>query len=292
MNVYWKDGNGAKHRYMKKMYGSSDNSADPSCPNPQPPSFNNLSLPSMDSDGSFFNTGNYMSSDSYRSANIAFRDGGVRNFWRDASGNGNSVTGPNGNYLTKEWTPLQGPPSTLPVDTLGRTIPFWGSWPEPSSTNPPAPPYPTSDLTITDSNGVARTYTVHFTALTNLLDPYSGGTQPYLCCFVDSITLPNGKQWTFEYLTFPVYPPPGTYYPYISVRSHSRRARTSGTNMAAIAAMRRVQVFHPTRTSSMKSCCAPSARAAPAMKKSGRMPERMCPFTRTMSWWIGNGWSR
>ena len=83
------------------MYGSSDNNQDLYCPNPQPPSFQDLSLPSMDSDGAFFNTGNYLSNDAYRSANISFCYGGVRQFWRDGQLSFNSVTGPNGNFLLK-----------------------------------------------------------------------------------------------------------------------------------------------------------------------------------------------
>jgi hypothetical protein len=127
----------------------------------------------MDSDGAIFNTSNYQGDTTNGWADLLFRDGSVRHFSRNAPGNFQSMTGPNGNYLLKEARPSLNDPPTPPVDTLGRTLPLWGSWPEPSSSNPPpAYAYP-SELTITDYNGVAQTYTLHFTALTNL--PESAG---------------------------------------------------------------------------------------------------------------------
>ena len=64
MNVYWIDGNGTKHRYMQKDYGTNTwtDWIPPYCHYPLPPSFDNRTLPTLASDGSTLWTGTHMSS--------------------------------------------------------------------------------------------------------------------------------------------------------------------------------------------------------------------------------------
>jgi hypothetical protein len=116
MNVFWIDGNGTKHRYKGTAWTGSQYIL---------PGWDNLTLNTLDSDGSTFSTGQYMNYGS-DPARINFKNGNIL-YFRDhsASWPAYDYVTPNGNYLTK-GTP--GPTygrSFLPTqDTLGRTVTY------------------------------------------------------------------------------------------------------------------------------------------------------------------------
>lgn len=173
-NVFWIDGSGAKHRYAT------------SCTSSQPSGWDNLTLNTLDSDGSTFSTGNY---ESYGSApaQINFKNGNVR-YFRDhgATSPSYDYASPNGNYFVNNTSNnsivyVSGLPAQ---DTLGRSVTYsgWnGSY---------------ESYTVKDSNGISQTYKLYWNWNT-FIDPWS---QVYVSGFqLMSIVLPNGKSYSFQY---------------------------------------------------------------------------------------------
>jgi hypothetical protein len=177
MNVYWIDGSGSKRRYMQKVTSSG-------CSSWSPPSFDSLTLPSLDGDGSKLYTGQYNSNGS-DTAYIVFKDG-TRRYFRTAYSSSSityDLVTPNGNYLVRDT-------NGLPTqDTLGRTVTF-----ETNYSSSPNAYY--ERYKIKDSSGTLRTYQVNFTYPT-MSDPYSvwTGTLSGKSRHISSIDLPNGQSW-------------------------------------------------------------------------------------------------
>jgi YD repeat-containing protein len=139
-----------------------------------------LTIPNLDPDGSLLYTGDYNSNGSYAPAKIMYKDGTVRYFRTTYNNFPYNIVTPNGNYIIGDFN---GNPA---IDTLGRSIAL------------PSIPYSgTACVTLTDSNGNPQIYSITATSLTvtnpiNNLQETRGG-------YITSITLPNGKSYTFEY---------------------------------------------------------------------------------------------
>jgi hypothetical protein len=116
MNVYWTDGLGTRHRYGQIAYGPGHSSQ---CLY-NPPSFDYLSIKSMDSDGSILSTGSYNTYTGADPAYITFRDGTIKYFknaWTSNAPSYDLIT-LNGNYL------VAGSNNLPTQDTLGRCARF------------------------------------------------------------------------------------------------------------------------------------------------------------------------
>jgi RHS repeat-associated protein len=174
-HIYWIDGNGTKKHYCCVPVGGATNA----------------SIPSADSDGSVFFTGNFFTTQQDPSnAFIAFKDGS-RRYYTDSP----SFMTATGNYITVTSTACSLFACVVPnQDTLGRTI--------------QVQPYGSSILyKITDANGVLQTYTLQYES-NSVCDPWYGwpwnGTYPGCTYYtyqtqIASLTLPNGKSYQFQY---------------------------------------------------------------------------------------------
>lgn len=186
----WIDAVGTKHTYTKDdgfMWACSEE--------PELPAelfdygnYTEMLLDSVDGDRSqvFFGMGGTPG------AQIAFADGSFLTFTY-TGGNYKSAKwiSRNGNYLEKATNG-----SKLPTqDTLGRTIGYTaGSW---------SGGYLSDVYTIVDSSGTNRSYTITYKTMTvfsAVNTPHYDTTMGSTKNLISSITLPNGKQWLFEYV--------------------------------------------------------------------------------------------
>jgi RHS repeat-associated protein len=191
LNVYWIDGSGAKHRYKGTGWNTYPYNSCSNGNNGYQGSWDSISLPTLDSDGSTFWTGNYESWGP-DPARINFKNGYIR-YFRDHNATSPSYdyVSPNGNYLVNNTLAgtFAGQSSYLPAqDTLGRTVSYssagaYYTWSE--------------TYTVVDSNGTNRSYVLGWTVLTGLIGPWTQ-TQVQLSTLT-SITLPNGKSYSFQY---------------------------------------------------------------------------------------------